>query len=107
MDKNKIDCTFSPTSVNNWVEDTSVWIPFLDWTIEVSVSEKGEDEVNYIRIHVLSDTNSLIDCTEDFFQHHTDSQDIIKPTGSNLYQVFDVLRTVYKLKSKKGEIVNG
>jgi hypothetical protein len=104
FNKKNIECTFTPMNMDKHIEDVSIWIPFLDWQIEVSVSSKDKD-FEYIRIHGYTETeDGLFDCTDDFLQYHTDNDKcFVNPTGANLYQAMDMLRTVYKLQTKGGK----
>ena len=71
-------------------------IPFYLWHIVVSVKEK-EDNKACADIVVYDATGA--DVTEDYFVFKESAN--INPTGKNLYNVFDVLRTNLKEKGEK------
>jgi len=71
-------------------------IPFYLWLIVVSVKEvKGNKAQEDIAIF----DKSGADVTEDYFMFKETAT--IRPTGLNLYNVFDILRTNLKEKGQK------
>jgi hypothetical protein len=69
-------------------------IPFLKWVIEIAVSEDGTRGIEDIMIFDSKDN----DVTEDFLAFQS-LNNTIKPTGINLFQIMDLLKT----NLKKGE----
>lgn len=67
-------------------------IPYHDWLIFIDVKDEdgGKSDI------CICNKNG-IDITEEFLQFHSDTFEI-KPTGINLYQVMDLLKTNLKRK---------
>ena len=70
-------------------------IPFYLWTIVVSIKEL---ESNSAQEDITIYDQSGVDVTEEYFMFKETAT--IRPTGKNLYNVFDVLRTNLKEKGQ-------
>jgi hypothetical protein len=75
-----------------------MWIDFLNWDIQVSVMESHNEEDITIFDHATGE-----DVTEEFcaFDDRNELGKII-PSGQNLYQLMNLLRTNYEKGGKDG-----
>jgi len=83
-------------NLDSYGDDASyeIIIPYHKWIIYIDVKE-GENGKSDI---CICDSHG-IDITEEFLQFHDDAFHI-KPTGTNLYQVMDLLKANLKQKEK-------
>jgi hypothetical protein len=102
-----VDLDYYNEDENICLDAKEVWIDFLDWHIVISVRDgQGSDAPEEITIIAKMGG----DKTEDFFVYKNDNNKKkipIAPTGMNLFQIMDLLKTNYqkKVREKQNEKV--
>ena len=78
-----------------------VWLDFLKWHICLACGDDGGDGYQLMKDELkIFERDSGKDVTAEFFIFK-DADTPIQPTGSNLFQVMDVLKTNYKKEKER------